>query len=352
MACAADVKCDDKMDAGPRANVSTHTHAHTHMQLHNFARVLMADQKDVLAYLTGKQDTSQYLASVEDLTNIAVPQAQEAPAPAKAAEKPGEKRKRQEPTLDMTDENMIKAKQDLGARLDSMASKPLQGPEEKKKARVPMSTDDIVLTTSPYILGDAPITRGILEKERLHSNRTACLHTRNGKDFKHLHEILRGALREGKAGLLPLPSACPPRPLPPLSQSLAPARPFARILPRLRIGMAARAADGMRTHLRREQGKARSRGQQQLCRALAAGGATRSLQRVRRRRVQGSRYGHAAAAGGAAGVIAAVVLAEAARKGFQERRRSRRQHQARSGEFGAYHPCAPGALGRHHQVEH
>eukprot|EP00802_Teleaulax_amphioxeia_P010207 Tamp_10233.p1 GENE.Tamp_10233~~Tamp_10233.p1 ORF type:complete len:506 (-),score=155.46 Tamp_10233:476-1993(-) len=169
-------------------------------KLHNFARVLMADQKDVLAYLTGKQDTSQYLASVEDLTNIAVPQAQEAPAPAKAAEKPGEKRKRQEPTLDMTDENMIKAKQDLGARLDSMASKPLQGPEEKKKARVPMSTDDIVLTTSPYILGDAPITRGILEKERLHSNRTACLHTRNGKDFKHLHEILRGALREGKAG--------------------------------------------------------------------------------------------------------------------------------------------------------
>ena len=169
----------------------------------------MADQKDVLAYLTGKQETSQYLASVEDLTNIAVPQTQEAPAPAKAAEKQGEKRKRPEPTLDMTDENIIKAKQDLCARLDSMVSKPLQGPEERKKARVPISTDDIVLTTSPYILGDAPITRGILEKERLHSNRTTCLHTRNGKDFKNLHDILRGALREGKAGL-PLSHLSPP----------------------------------------------------------------------------------------------------------------------------------------------
>jgi hypothetical protein len=187
----------------------THTLTPTRAQLHNFARVLMADQKDVLAYLTGKQETSQYLASVEDLTNIAVPQTQEAPAPAKAAEKQGEKRKRPEPTLDMTDENIIKAKQDLCARLDSMVSKPLQGPEERKKARVPISTDDIVLTTSPYILGDAPITRGILEKERLHSNRTTCLHTRNGKDFKNLHDILRGALREGKAGL-PLSHLSPP----------------------------------------------------------------------------------------------------------------------------------------------
>jgi hypothetical protein len=45
--------------------------------MHNFARVLLADQKDVLAYLTGKQETSQYLASVEELTTLAVPQTQE-----------------------------------------------------------------------------------------------------------------------------------------------------------------------------------------------------------------------------------------------------------------------------------
>ena len=50
-------------------------------------------------------------------------------------------------------------------------------------------------------------------RERLHSNRTTCLHTRNGKDFKNLHDILRGALREGKAGLL-LFRLSPPFPSP------------------------------------------------------------------------------------------------------------------------------------------
>jgi len=48
-------------------------------QLHNFQSVLIADQKDVLAYLTGKQETSQYLVSVEELTTIVVPQPSEAP---------------------------------------------------------------------------------------------------------------------------------------------------------------------------------------------------------------------------------------------------------------------------------
>mmetsp|Transcript_49101 Transcript_49101/g.71996 ORF Transcript_49101/g.71996 Transcript_49101/m.71996 type:complete len:520 (-) Transcript_49101:75-1634(-) len=171
-------------------------------KLHNFQSVLIADQKDVLAYLTGKQETSQYLVSVEELTTI-VPQPSEAPVTAKAAEKAaGEKRKREEPTLDMTDEKMVEAKKDLEIRLDSMAPSLLHGPEEKKKARVPPLDElnvAIEPTTSPYILADAAVTRSILEKERSHLTRTTCLHTRNGKDFKQLHEILRGAIASRKS---------------------------------------------------------------------------------------------------------------------------------------------------------
>ncbi len=36
-----------------------------------FSRVLLANQKDVLAYLTGKTETSQYLVSIDELANIA-----------------------------------------------------------------------------------------------------------------------------------------------------------------------------------------------------------------------------------------------------------------------------------------
>jgi hypothetical protein len=165
--------------------------------IHKFQRVLLADQKDVLAYLTGKQETSQYLVSVEELTSLAVPQSQEVPVQAKAAEKAGEKRKR-EPMLDLTDEKIIQAKRELAEELDGMAPKPLNGPEEKKKARLPVhcfeKVDDIPLTTSPYILADGAVTRALIEKERSHLTRTTCLHTANGKDLKHLDEILRGAI--------------------------------------------------------------------------------------------------------------------------------------------------------------
>lgn len=36
----------------------------------NFSRVLLVDQKDVLAYLTGKTDTSQNLVSIDELAAI------------------------------------------------------------------------------------------------------------------------------------------------------------------------------------------------------------------------------------------------------------------------------------------
>ena len=172
-------------------------------KVHNFQRVLLADQKDVLAYMTGKQETSQYLVSVEELTAIAVPQSQEVPAAAKAAEKP-EKRKREEVTLDMADEKTVESKKALGERIATLAVKPIEGPEEKKKARLPVmlgdKADEIKRTDSPYILADEGITRSILEKERIHMSRTTCLHTTNGKDFKHLHEILRGAIASRKSG--------------------------------------------------------------------------------------------------------------------------------------------------------
>ena len=60
----------------------------------NFQRVLLADQKDVLAYLQGKQETSQYLVSVEELTSLAAPTSEPSAVTAKTAEKEkAEKRK-------------------------------------------------------------------------------------------------------------------------------------------------------------------------------------------------------------------------------------------------------------------
>jgi len=168
-------------------------------KMHNFAKVLMADQKDVIAYLTFKQETSQYLVSAEELTTLAVPQTQDVPVSAKGADKAaGEKRKRDEPVLDMTDENMIKSKAELAERLNGMAMKPLQGPEEKKKARIPINTDDVTITTAPYILADAPVTRALLGVERSHLTRTTVLDTASDKDFKKLHDILHSALRKDK----------------------------------------------------------------------------------------------------------------------------------------------------------
>lgn len=41
----------------------------------SFSKVLLADQKDVLAYLTGKTETSQYLVSIDELAVLAVPAA-------------------------------------------------------------------------------------------------------------------------------------------------------------------------------------------------------------------------------------------------------------------------------------
>jgi hypothetical protein len=46
-----------------------------------FSRVLLADQKDVLAYLTGKTETSQYLVSVDELASLAIPSAGAADVP-------------------------------------------------------------------------------------------------------------------------------------------------------------------------------------------------------------------------------------------------------------------------------
>lgn len=182
-------------------------------KVHNFQRVLLADQKDVLAYMTGKQDTSQYLVSVEELTALAVPQSQEVPAAAKVPERP-EKRKREEVTLDMTDEKTIASKKALGERIATLAIKPIEGPEEKKKARLPVmlgdKSDEIKRTDSQYILADKDITLSIMERERTHLSRTTCLHTSNGKDFRNLHEIVRGAIASRKSGKHELSSLIDP----------------------------------------------------------------------------------------------------------------------------------------------
>jgi len=221
-------------------------------KVHNFQRVLLADQKDVLAYMTGKQETSQYLVSVEELTAIAAPPAQEVQVAAKAADKP-EKRKREEITLDMTDEKTVESKKALGERISTLASKPIEGPEEKKKARLPVlmgdkAGDEIKRTDSPYILADEGVTRAILEKERTHQTRTSCLHTTNGRDFKQLHEILRGAIASRKSGkprhastslstLNPQPSTSTldPRPLHPQPSTLNHLTPATQACLRLRI---------------------------------------------------------------------------------------------------------------------
>jgi hypothetical protein len=53
-------------------------------QKENFSRVMLVDQKDVLNYLTGKTDTSQYLASIDELASITqAPSTQENKEPSK-----------------------------------------------------------------------------------------------------------------------------------------------------------------------------------------------------------------------------------------------------------------------------
>lgn len=303
-------------------------------KVHNFQRVLLADQKDVLAYMTGKQETSQYLVSVEELTAIAVPQSQEAPTAAKVAEKP-EKRKREEVTLDMTDEKTVESKKALGERIATLAVKPIEGPEEKKKARLPVmlgdKADEIKRTDSPYILADEGITRSILEKERIHMSRTTCLHTTNGKDFKHLHEILRGAIASRKSGKFKVMCAPsnPPLSLWAFSDSLTP--------------QCCRRSKGQDVSIIRQQPP-------RQCRAACCR-KTRPLQRVRCRSFQGSRYGRRPPAGGAARVVAALFDDEPAKQLRQQKQRRRKHAEQARATGRAHHHCAPSCVCRRHKVE-
>uniref|UniRef100_A0A6U2CV40 Cell division control protein 73 C-terminal domain-containing protein n=2 Tax=Hemiselmis andersenii TaxID=464988 RepID=A0A6U2CV40_HEMAN len=155
----------------------------------NFSRVLLVDQKDVLAYLTGKTETSNYLVSIDELASFA-----SQPVPDKAEHRPEaeKKRSREEPKLDMSDETMRDAKRQLG---QSLGERPLSGVVLKTPAemRQVTSTDGLEPSKNAYITADAAVTRSLKEKERLLVHRHNFMHGKDGHQFQHLIGLVRTA---------------------------------------------------------------------------------------------------------------------------------------------------------------
>lgn len=160
----------------------------------NFGRVLLVDQKDVLAYLTGKTDTSQYLVSIDELASITAQPDKGKEAPKQDGEK---KRQREDPKIDMNDETIREAKRQVA---EMMELRPLVPSEAKTAAERKLFTkhaDVVEPTKNAYVVGDQPVTRSLVSKERLLVNRSNFLHGKTGHEFKHLIELVRVAFGSG-----------------------------------------------------------------------------------------------------------------------------------------------------------
>eukprot|EP00291_Cryptomonas_curvata_P014789 CAMPEP_0172155730 /NCGR_PEP_ID=MMETSP1050-20130122/2791_1 /TAXON_ID=233186 /ORGANISM="Cryptomonas curvata, Strain CCAP979/52" /LENGTH=224 /DNA_ID=CAMNT_0012824667 /DNA_START=155 /DNA_END=825 /DNA_ORIENTATION=- len=160
-----------------------------------FPKVLLADQKDVLAYLQGKTETSQYLISIDELAAIAAPTPQDA-KPA-VIDRAGDKRLRDEAKLDILDDELLEAKRHLAERL---SQRPLRVPEPGKatgEARTITSSDSLEADPKslPYVKADLPVTRSIIEKETSYPTnklvRQNYMLSKGGREFSHLISIVR-----------------------------------------------------------------------------------------------------------------------------------------------------------------
>ena len=183
-----------------------------------FPKVLLADQKDVLAYLQGKTETSQYLISIDELAAIAAPTPQEARPP--VVDRAGDKRQRDEAKLDILDDELLEAKRQLSDRL---AQRVLRVPELGKVSEArniaPSETLEPDPNSLPYVKADLPVTRTIIEKETTYPTnvlaRQNYMLSKSGRDFSHLISIVRGAVSggpgsSGAPGPKPQPARNPP----------------------------------------------------------------------------------------------------------------------------------------------
>jgi hypothetical protein len=184
-----------------------------------FPKVLLADQKDVLAYLQGKTETSQYLISIDELSAISAPTPQEARP--QIVDRAGDKRQRDEAKLDILDDELIKAKRHLSERLSERALRvPEFGKMQEARSIVGNDTLEPESDSLPYVKADMPVTRTIVEKETTYPTnalvRQNYMLSKSGRDFSHLISLVRGALSGGAgssssaAGPKPAPSRNPP----------------------------------------------------------------------------------------------------------------------------------------------
>ncbi|EKX50197.1 hypothetical protein GUITHDRAFT_104010 [Guillardia theta CCMP2712] len=150
-----------------------------------FAKVLLADQRDALAYLTGKQETSENLVSAEDISSIA-PGSQ----PVKASERVPEKRPRDEPQLNLSDENMVAAKKKFAERVDALVLRPI---ENTKESRTLVEDEKQEAFSSPFVRADAAVTRTLIEQERVHTSLKTFANCAPGKELKSLKDFVGSA---------------------------------------------------------------------------------------------------------------------------------------------------------------
>mmetsp|Transcript_32722 Transcript_32722/g.77566 ORF Transcript_32722/g.77566 Transcript_32722/m.77566 type:complete len:488 (+) Transcript_32722:114-1577(+) len=176
----------------------------------SFSKVLLADQKDVLAYLTGKTETSQYLVSIDELAVLAVPAApSDAPSARPAdADRVGEKRHREEPSLDLTNEDIKAAKLEWAAGMDERALAPTDA-GKTPEGRGITDSKEIKATSSLFVRGDTAVTRSLIDRERYLITRQSCLQV-HGKDFSAVLALARAAHSAPAGSTVDVPPPPPP----------------------------------------------------------------------------------------------------------------------------------------------
>ncbi len=159
----------------------------------NFPKVLLADQKDVLSYLQGKTETSQYLISIDESAAISVPMP--------SSERAENKRQREEAKLEVLDSELLESKRRLAEHLRQWPLRPPEPGKASAEARGITHEVHPDPACQAYIKADQAVTRSIIEKEQSHranqSARQSYMQCKTGRDFSHLLSMARAALTSG-----------------------------------------------------------------------------------------------------------------------------------------------------------
>ena len=115
-----------------------------------FTKVLLADHKDVIAYLTGKAETSSYLISIDELA---------APVPLRE-KRPREER--EEPKLDIGNKEQLEAKRHLSTRLSQRSLLERGGSEKRSIAVEPAQYE---ASSEAYISVCSPVQTEMIDGE-------------------------------------------------------------------------------------------------------------------------------------------------------------------------------------------